>query len=71
MGRTTGIVLVTTLAVAVAVLAIRPSTASSSSAGDPRIAVLQKQVRALQGQPKSLHVRLAIQSDESSIDADA
>lgn len=58
MGRTTGIVLVATLAVAAAVLAIRPPAASSSGAGDPRIAVLQKQVRALQGQVKVLQLRV-------------
>lgn len=57
MGRTTGIVLAVTLAVAAAVLAIRPPAASSSGAGDPRIAVLQKQVRALQGQVKVLQLR--------------
>lgn len=54
MGRKLLIVLVASLAATVVALAVLPATASSSGAGDPRIAILQKQVKALQKQVKTL-----------------
>ena len=48
------VVLAAAAAAAVVAVAARPQSSAAAGAGDPRIAVLQKQVKTLQAQVKSL-----------------